>query len=114
MILALRVLGSSAAKKISSGLAIAPIFVDHVLLQFVFQRVAGCDAFLQRDERRNSLAFDFVRLADHRRFGHRGVIHQRAFHFVRGDAVAGDVHHVVHAARAARNNRRRPPCSRRR
>ena len=56
MIFALRVLGSSAAKKISSGRAMAPIFVDDVLLQFVFQRVARRDAFLQRDERGNSLA----------------------------------------------------------
>ncbi len=97
MILALRVLGNSAAKKISSGFAIEPIFVETCAINSFFQRVAGGDPFLQRDERGNSLAFDFVRLADHGRFGHGRVIHQRALNLECGDAVSGDVHDVIDA-----------------
>ena len=67
----------------SSGRAMAPILVDDVLLQLVFERVAGGDAFFQRDEGGDALALHFVRLADHGGFGHRGMIDQGAFDFHR-------------------------------
>ena len=98
MILPERVFGRSAVKMMSSGRAMAPIFCDHVLLQFVGDVLRTVLAVLQRDERRDRLALDLVRPADDRRFGDARVIDQRALHFHRADAVAGDVQHVVHAA----------------
>ena len=99
MILALRVLGSSEVKKMSSGRAMAPIFGDDVLFQFVLQRIG----------RRNTPSFSVTNAEMPCPFtscvlpitaasATEGVIHQRAFDFIGGDAVPGDVHHVVHAA----------------
>ena len=55
-------------------------------------------AFLQRHEAADGLARDLVRLADHGGFGHGGMMHQRRFHFHGAEAMAADVHDVVHAA----------------
>ena len=70
MILPERVFGRSAVNRMSSGRAIAPIFLHDVLLQLVDQlRASPLRAFLQRDERRDRLALDLVRPADDRRLG---------------------------------------------
>ena len=69
MILPDRVFGSSAEKMMSSGRASEPIFF------------ATCD----------------FSSSDHRRLGDRLVVHERGLDLHRRDAVARDVHHVVHA-----------------
>ena len=55
-------------------------------------------ALLQRDKARNRLSRDLVRLANYRRFGYRGMSHQRRFQLHGAEPVATDVHHVIHAA----------------
>ena len=83
----------------SSGRAIAPIFLHDVLLQLArpAPRVA-LRPFLQRHERRHRLALDLVRPADDRRLGDLRMVDERALDLHRADAVAGDVQHVVDAA----------------
>ena len=82
----------------SSGRAIAPIFLHDVLLQLVDQLLGRVHAFLERDERGDRLALDLVRAADDRGFGDARMIDERALDFHRADAMAGDVQHVVDAA----------------
>ena len=98
MILALRVLGSSEEKKMSSGRAMAPILETTCCFSSSFRASLCGDAFFQGDEGGDALAFYFVRFADDGGFGYGGMIDQGAFDFVGGDAMAGDVHDVVHAA----------------
>ena len=81
MILPLRVFGSASVKRISSGLAKPPISCADPLAQFLAQLVVVAVALLQGDEAADGLAGDLVRLADHRRFGHRRMAHQRATRF---------------------------------
>ena len=57
---------------------------------------------------------DVVLGADHGGLGHRVVGDEGRLDLGGGDAVAGDVHHVVDAARAARGSRRRRAWPRRR
>ena len=66
--------------------------------EFLFQFFAFGDAVLQRHERVERLALDVVRHGRDGGFGHFRMAHERALHFRRADAMAGDVHHVVHAA----------------
>ena len=63
MILPERVFGRSAVNRMSSGLAIAPIFFDHVLPQLVARSLDDPAPSLQRDEGRDRLALDLVRAA---------------------------------------------------
>ena len=97
MIFALRVLGSSDVKKMSSGRAMEPILATTCRFNSSLSVSLGGNAFFQGDKRRDTLPLHFMRLADHRRFRYRRVIHQRAFDLVRRDAVPGHVHHIVHA-----------------
>ena len=97
MILPLRVLGSESVKRISSGLASAPIsFATHVLSSS-FSASLGSLPF-QRDEGRNRLAFHLVRPADHRGFGDLGMGDESRFHFHRAQPMSGNVDHIVNAA----------------
>ena len=82
----------------SSGLAIAPIF-SATNSRSSSRKLEVClEPFAQRDERRERLALELVRLADHGRLGDRGMLDERALDLHRADAVAGDVQHVVDAA----------------
>ena len=99
MIFPERVFGRSAAKIMSSGSAIAPIFLHDVVLELVDQcRRCACTPSLTRDERGDRLALDLVAASDDRGLGDLRVIDERALDFHRADAVARDVQHVVHAA----------------
>ena len=80
----------------SSGRAMAPIFLATWSLRSSLSSAVGLVAFLERDERRQGLALEVVVFADHRRLGHGRVVHQRALHLHGADPVAGDVEHVVH------------------
>ena len=93
-----RVLGRSAANRMSSGRAIAPIFLTTCSLSSATSAGDRGIAFLEDDERRNRLTLQIVRAADNRRFGDPWMIHQRALHFHRADPVPGDVDHIVDAA----------------
>ena len=99
MILPLRVLGRSAEKRMSSGRAMAPIFLATCSLQLVLElrRSALCPSFRVTNA---AIAWPLSScgLAHHRRLRHRGVVHQRALDFHRADPVPGDVQHVVHPA----------------
>ena len=97
MILPLRVLGSVAVKRMSSGTASAPISLRTCCLSSSRRRLAGC-AGLENDEDGDGVAFEFVRAADGGGFGDGGMADQRTFDFDRAQAVAGDVQHVVDAA----------------
>src|SRR5215467_6789110 len=55
-------------------------------------------ALLERDKRRNRLALDLVRPADHGGLGDTGMIDQRTLDLHRPDPVTGDVDDVVDAA----------------
>ena len=98
MILPDRVFGRSAAKRISSGRAIAPIFFTTCSFSSSTSAGDGAYAFLERDERRDRLALDLVRAADDRGLGHLRMIDERALDLHRADPVARDVQHVVDAA----------------
>ena len=98
MILPERVFGRSAAKRMSSGLAIAPIFLATCFFSSSASAPTCRHAFLERHERRDRLALDLVRAADDRRFGDLRMIDERALDFHRADAMPGDVEHVVDAA----------------
>ena len=98
MILPERVFGRSAAKMMSSGRAIAPIFLTTCSFSSSIRRLGRRDAFLQRHERRDRLPLDLVRPADDRGFGHARMIDERALDFHRADAMSGHVQHVVDAA----------------
>ena len=98
MIFPLRVLGRASVKRMSSGLARAPISFATHLRKFFFQFVGGLSALLQGDERGDRLTFDFVGTADHGGFGDASVRDQRALHFHGAEAVAADVEHIVDAA----------------
>jgi len=47
----------------------------------------------------NTLPFNIVRIANHSGFGDGVVGDERAFHFGRAHAVAGDINHIVDPAR---------------
>ncbi len=66
--------------------------------EFLLQFFALGNAVLERHEGIERLAFDVVRHGRDGGFGDFGVAHQRALHFRRADAMAGDVHHVIYAA----------------
>ena len=66
--------------------------------QFIAQFRLRFDAGLERDERDERLAFQFIGPTDHRGFGHIRVADQRALDFGRPDAMTGHVEHVVDAA----------------
>ena len=65
MIFPLRVFGSASAKRISSGLAIAPMCMPTCSRNSVFSEALAVDPALQGDERDHALAFQFIRPADH-------------------------------------------------
>ena len=71
MIFPLRVLGSASVKRMSSGLARAPISLATHLRSSSFSSGVRLAALLQGDERGDRLAFEFVRTADHGGFGYR-------------------------------------------
>ena len=100
MILPERVFGRASAKRMSSGLAMAPICSPtHSRSSFAS---AGGIAVGPRaaadDEGEHRLALDLVRAADHRGLGDARMRDQRALDLHRAEAVAGDVQHVVDAA----------------
>ena len=99
MILPERVFGRSAAKMMSSGRAIAPIFLHDVLLQLGRSSSRlPCAPSLSVTNAATAWPLISCVPADHRRFGDLRVIDERALDFHRADAVAGDVEHVVDAA----------------
>src|SRR5207244_1944419 len=69
-----------------------------VLLELVLEPGRDLDPLLERDEGRDRLALDVVRLADDGGLGNRLVVDEGGLHLHRRDAVTGDVHDVVHAA----------------
>src|SRR3954467_7461939 len=69
-----------------------------MFLQVILQGRCGLPAFLEGDERREGLALQVVRAADHRRLSHSWVVDQRTLHFHGSDSVSGYVEHVVHAS----------------
>src|SRR5688572_20474499 len=71
----------------------------HPLRELSAQRIGGRLAALQGHVRVNALALDVVREADHRGFGDLRMRNERALDFRGADAMAGDVHDVVYAAR---------------
>jgi hypothetical protein len=77
MILPERVLGRSAAKRMSSGRAMAPIFCTTCSHQLRFSASLGSYPLLQGHEGGHGLALQLVRLPHHGRLGHGGVVHQR-------------------------------------
>ena len=74
-----------------------PALLAGLLPQLVSQSATGVKARSQGDEGRDGLALQLMRLAYHGGLGHSGMVDQRAFHFHRADAMAGDVEHVVHS-----------------
>ena len=98
MILPERVFGRSAVKMMSSGFAMAPIFLPTCARSSSEQLRAGRRPLTQRDERGHRLAFEVVRAAHDRGLGDARVIHERAFELHRADAMPRDVQHVVDAA----------------
>ena len=82
----------------SSGRAMAPIFLATCCRSSSTSAGGSLRAVLQGDERRDRLALELVRAADDRRFGDRRMVDERALDLHRADAVAGDVQHVVDAA----------------
>jgi hypothetical protein len=81
----------------TSGLAIGPISLTHMLDQFLLEFVGG-SAQHQGDVAVDALALDIVRIADHGGLGDLLVRDQGALDFGGAHAVAGDVEHVVDAA----------------
>ena len=71
----------------------------HPVAQFAAQRFAGLRAGDQRHIHINAGTLDIVRTADRRRFGDLGMRDHRALDFRRSEPMAGDVEHVVDAAR---------------
>jgi hypothetical protein len=69
-----------------------------MVLQLVYQPVAGLEAAAQDAVGPDHVAAHLVRHADHRRLGHGGMADQRALHLGRAQAVAADLDHVVDAA----------------
>src|SRR5207249_6655029 len=75
-----------------------PDLLGHMLAQLVAQLGHGFYSRLQRHERHQRLALQFVRPAHHRGFGHVGVADQGALDLSRADPVPRDVEHVVDPA----------------
>ena len=98
MILPLRVFGSSGVKTMFAGFAIGPIFVANVVAQLVEHLHRALVAGLEGDERDDRLARSLVRPRADRGLRDALVIDERRLHLDRRDAMAGHVHHVVHAA----------------
>ena len=73
-------------------------FLAHPLRELGAELLGRRLAALQRDVGVDALALDLVREADDRGLGDFRVRDERALDFRRADAMAGDVHHVVHAA----------------
>ena len=96
MILPLRVLGSEAVKRMSSGTASAPISLRTCFFSSSRKRFARLAAF-EHDEHRHGVSLQFVRAAHRGGFGHGGMADQRAFDFDRAQPMAGHVQHVVDA-----------------
>ena len=99
MILPLRVFGSASVKRISSGRAKGADLVRDPLPQLFPEFVVIVLASLESHEAAYRLTGNLVRLTDYRRFGHGGMTHQRRFDFHRAQAVAADVHDVIHPAK---------------
>ena len=72
-------------------------FVAHMQDEFAHQCFAAFKPYFERDIGINALALDFMRAANHSRFGDGGMADQRAFHFRRAHAVPGDIDHVIDA-----------------
>ena len=72
MILPERVLGSASVKRMSSGLARAPISWRRARAEFLSARRCRCTAF-EGDEGGDGLAFDFIGTADDGGFGDRAM-----------------------------------------
>ena len=98
MIFPLRVFGSMSVKRMSSGLAMAPISFATHFRNSSFNSGVGFLPCSEGYESRDGLALDVIRTRDDRGFGNRFVRDQRGLYFHRAQAVAGDVDHVVHPA----------------
>ncbi len=97
MILPLRVLGSVAVKRMSSGTASEPISLRTCCFSSSRSDFAGLATF-QNYEDSHGLAFQLVRPAHGGGFGHGGMTDQRTFDFDRAQPVSGHVQHIVDAA----------------
>ena len=98
MILPERVFGRPGAHWMKSGVAIGPISLRTHCASSARSASDGDSPADQRDVGVDALALDLVRAADDRGFGDFGVRDQRALDLRRADAVAGDIHDVIHAA----------------
>src|SRR5205823_7437613 len=95
--LAGRRLGQLADELDPARVLVGRDLVLHERLELAGQRVPGLPRLLEDDE---GLGLDEpvgVLLADHRRFEHRGVAHERGLHLDRRDPDAPDLQHVVGA-----------------
>ena len=97
MIFPLRVFGRASAKRMSSGLAIAPIILLTWVRRWSSELVACVETHSQRHERYHALTFQFVGSADDGRLGHRFMGDERALDFGGSEPMARDVEHVVDA-----------------
>ena len=94
MILPLRVFGSVSVKRMSSGLARAPIsFATH--LRSSSFNVRGFSSLLQSHEGRDRLTFHIVGTAHDRRLSHCIVRDQSAFHLHGAQAMSADVEDII-------------------
>ena len=97
MILPERVFGRSAANRIWSGLAIAPILCATCSLSSSARAGVAVFAFLERHEGGDRLTLDLVRLADDGCLRDFRMVHERALDLHRPETMARHVEHVVHA-----------------
>ena len=101
MIFPERVFGRLSPKRMSFGLAIGPISLADVILQFLDQLlrfVTGRTGTLQHDEGADRFAGEVVRTAHDRGLGNDRVRDQRRLDLHRAHAVTGHVQHVIDTA----------------
>ena len=106
-ILPVAVFGKSARTSIQRGYFHAPAFSFTCAFNASSRRVIGRKARLQHDEGLRLDQLVLVLLADHRRFEHRLVRHQRGLDLERRDPDAAHLEHVVGTARGNGNSRPR-------
>src|SRR4051812_14368986 len=73
-------------------------FLRHMVAEFIANSGVGLDATLESHERHQRLAFQFIRPADHRSFGHLRIAHESALDFCRADTMTGNVENVIDPA----------------
>ena len=99
MIFPERVLGSASAKRISSGRAMAPISLRHVRGQLLLQLASRlATPFFSVTNATSAVPLSSSGRPTTAASATARCAHQRALDLGGAEAMAGDVHHVVHAA----------------